>query len=383
MRPVILAFTLLLLASAPARAGGFCEALPRLEALAAARCGNFGQFADPEVKAARAGCLDFHDSIKQSATALCALDRALDRLEADNEARPELAEARTMRFLRQWQVKLAGGPRRSLEIAYASYKNVLEDLNEFGLGLLRQEATSCGRQGSAPSPAYIGLALAAGFEGAHTHAWATKVFDGLALALSRQAQKNLELRRRLTDVPEAAPGTPPEPMAGEAPEQAHPAEPGIKGLITEAISQILKLEGLQGLGIDLVEKLFITQKMDVLDLVVLATKAIVITAGGASAGPTVGISLGIALAINGAIDYLEYGIRSVHVSFEQLAHARMEEVLLFHKCQLRRNRALLSDQLARSYHDWRRDGLCGAPCAERGLFGLCRPSVVFTAERCE
>ena len=33
--------------------------------------------------------------------------------------------------------------------------------------------------------------------------------------------------------------------------------------------------------------------------------------------------------------------------------------------------------------DHERDGLCGAPCAQRGTAGICRPSLVFTADRCE
>lgn len=379
MPTFILALIAVLLSGAPARADDFCSAFPRLESLAAQRCANFDQFPDSEVKAARNGCVAFYETVRKSAKSFCAFSKAVDQLDAQNRAAPAQAEARTHMFYQRWATQLAAGPRRDLELALIRYQDKLAKLNDFGLGLLREEATSCGRQGSAPSPAYLGLALTAGYEAAHTHRWLSDIFVGLAVAMQKQA----DLRPQLQDRPEGQPGPAPTPRAPEGPEQTHAAEPAVKGLISEAISQILQLHGLQGLGVDLVDKLLIAQKMDVLDLIVIASKAIVITAGGTSAGPTVGISLGIAMAINGAIDYLEFAIRSVHGSFERLANARMEEVLNFHQCKLRRNSSLSSDALARALHQWRRDGICGAPCANPGLFGVCRGSLVFSADRCE
>lgn len=381
MRSLVALLLSLVSLSSTARAeGDFCRAVPRLEALGQTRCANFDQFSDPEVRDAQRGCIAYYDTVKKAAATLCELGSEVDALDAGNRGLPAVqVRVRNLNFYRTWSFRLLGGPRRDLEIAFANYKKVISGVNAFGLELLREEASTCGRPGSAPSPAYIGLALSAGYEAAHVHKFMGEIFSGLGMAMSKQAQVRDALRAR--DPGEAGPA--PEPKAPEAEHEESAATPAVKVILGEAIQHVLHQHGLQGLGIHLADKLLVSQKLDALDLVVLATKALVITAGGMSAGPTVGISLGIGLAINGAIDYLEFAIRSVQGSFERLANARMDELLTFHRCQVAKNRHLGSAELSLAYHSHRRDGLCGASCADVGLFGMCRPSVVFTADRCE
>jgi hypothetical protein len=359
--------------------GDFCQATPRLEQLSSQRCANFDSFSDSAAKTARNSCIAFYETVKQSAGAFCSLSRALDELEVQNRASPQQARVRSAAFMRQWHTQLVGGPRRNLEIALKKYQDSLKSLNEYGLSLLREEATSCGKPASAPAPAYLGLALSAGYDGAHTHQWLSDIFNGISQAMGPQG--GLRQRLEASQAPHSQ-GTGSVSLARSG-DSSHVFEPALKGLLTEALSQILRLHGLQSLGLDIAEKLLIAKKMDVLDLVVLASKAIVTLSGGASAGPTVGSSLGIALVLNGAIDYLESGIRGVAQSFENVAHARMEEVLRFYQCKIRREPGIRSDRLAFSYHHWRQDGICGAPCAQRGNFGMCRPSVLFHADRCQ
>ncbi|HEY8278675.1 MAG TPA: hypothetical protein VIH99_03580 [Bdellovibrionota bacterium] len=381
---------------AAAAEGDMCAALPKLENISAERCRNFEQFREREVTRAKGACEKYYNSVKEAAESLCEYSKDADRFDLEmskvmreagadkkkrRSARSEVS-VRTAVFHRRWGTQFAAGSRRTLEFAHEDYKKALTRLNDFGLEQLRKEATECGAGDSPASPAYIGLALTAGYEAAHTHKYMTDIFNALVLAMNKEAERSQRLADGV-DAPGPAPGRPGDTHLPEREEISNPAEPGVKAVIMEALAHVLKLHGLSSLGLGLAEKLLISKKMDTLDLIVLSVKAMVITAGGTSAGPTVGISLGIALAINGAIDYLEYGIRYFASTFEKLNHARMEEVLAYYGCKLRKKQELRSGELARSFHNHRQDGICGADCAEPGLFGVCRPSLLFPADRCD
>jgi len=377
--------------------GSMCEALPKIKDLSERRCQNFTQFKDKEVVKAKAACVQFYEGVKKSAESLCEYsqdaqkfdEESADLVEAAGDDQLKLTEirrrviGRSVSFHRKWSSHFASGARRNLEGANDRYKKALVKLNDFGLEMLRQEATACGKPNSAPSPAYIGLALTAAYESAYTHKYMTEIFNSLAVSMTEQAEKDQSVSGGVDGL-NNIPGGKNKPRLPRGEEPAHnPMEPGIKVMIMEAISHILKLHGLSSLGVDLADKLLITKRLDTLDLVLLSVKAMVITAGGTSAGPTVGISIGIALSVNGAIDYLEYGIRFLSDSFEKLANSRMDEFLMYYDCKVRKNQALGSSELAKSYHQHRRDGLCGAQCAQMGNFGICRPSLVFHADQCQ
>lgn len=370
-----------------------CEVIPKIENLAEKRCVNFTQFSEEEVNKAKEGCLRFYESVKSAVSSICEYSKETEAVDAESKRalqhagqepgklRKAHAEifARTIALGRRWSRQFDDVIRIKLNGANDDYKNSLSALNEFGLELLKKEASACGGENSSASPAYIGLALTAGYEGAYTHKFVTDVFMSMANAMDREIARSEAGERSIDEVPKNAPA----PKNSPREEEPGNSEPAIKLIISEAISHALKLEGLSSLGIDLADKLLIQKKMDTLDLVVLSIKAMIIAAGGGSAGPTVGASLGIALSINLAIDYLDHGIRKTAGSFERVTHSRMDELLLYHSCKARKKSVLSSTELARSYHEFRKDGVCGAKCEERGMFGVCRPSLVFTIDRCD
>lgn len=387
----------LILSSLPASAAdefsGTCESTEKLEKLAEQRCENFDKLPGKGVKDAKEHCEAFYNSIQKAAGSLCTYGKEAEKFEAENksllasagEDKDKLYQARRQIlhkshfFHFQWGNRLAYKDRRDIELAFLAYQDSLKELNEVGLGIMEKEATSCGVEGSQASLAFVGLALSAGFEGANAHKLIVDIFSALAKGMRDQAERDEKLAALLDSPKGRAPEF--ELPKGEAHEGF--GEVGAKTLITEAITQILHLHGLKSLGLDLVDKLLITKRLDKLDMVVLAVKAMIAVMGGGASSMSVGASIGLALLINGGIDYLDHSIRYFHKSLEDLKLARMDEIVMFYSCNARKGTVLDSSELAKRLHYHRQDGICGANCANPGSFGLCRGSLIFSADRCQ
>jgi|GEM_PF-5785799 len=388
--------TLLFLVSISASAGnemaGTCESRVKLEKLAEKRCENFDKLPGKVVKDTQERCQAFFVSIQKASASLCDYGKESEKIDAENKDllasagndKDRLYRARRQIlhkahfFHLQWGNRLAFKDRRDIELAFLAYQDSLKELNEFGLGILEKEATGCGVEGSQASLAFVGLALSAGFEGVNAHKLIVDVFGGLAKGMRDQAERDQKLLALLDSPNGRAPEF--EVPKGEAHEGL--GEVGAKTLITEAITQILHLHGLKSLGLDLVDKLLISKRLDKLDMVVLAIKATIAVMGGGASSMSVGASIGLALLINGGIDYLDHSIRYFQKALEDLKLARMEEVVTFYSCNARKGTVLESGELARRLHNHRQDGICGANCVNPGNFGLCRGSLVFSADRC-